>query len=92
MTLFEAVRDLDSLDEASTIYAAKPWTSASQVTVVLEPNGGSVEAEVAALGLTYFLEVFVAKEFLEGWVANLDTEPTPQQKCERLIAYAVNDA
>ena len=68
MTLLEAVRDLDSLDEGSTIYAAEPWAEGSQAIVASEPDAGGLPAEAQKLGLKYFLEVFVAREFLEGWV------------------------
>ena len=44
------------------------------------------------LNLKYFLEVFIARDFIESWTANCDTQPTLQQKCARLIEYAANDA
>jgi hypothetical protein len=49
-----------------------------------------VEAE--KLGMAYFLDVFIAREFLEDWIGNLNAEPTLQEKCARLIQYAMNDA
>jgi hypothetical protein len=92
MTLLEAIRDLDSLDEGSTIYAAEPWSADSQAVVAPEPDTGGLPAEARKPGLKYFLEVFVARDFLEGWVGNLDAEPTTQEKVARLIQYAITDA
>ncbi len=92
MTLLEAIRDLDSLDEKSTIYAAAPWTADSQAIIAPEPDTGGLPAEAQKLGLKYFLEVFIARGFLEGWVGSLDGRPTTQEKVERLIQYAINDA
>lgn len=92
MKLIEAVRDMDSLDHESTISAAEPWTEDSQVVVAPEPDSGSPPPEAQKLGLKYFLEVFLARDFVEGWVANLDREPTLHEKCARLIQYAINDA
>jgi len=92
MTLFEAIRDLDSLPEENTIYASEPWTADSQAIIAYEPDTGGLPVEAQELGLEYFLEVFIAREFLEGWIRSLDAEPTLQQKCERLIQYAINDA
>jgi hypothetical protein len=48
--------------------------------------------EAEWLNLKYFLEVFIARNFIEDWTANCDAQPTLQQKCARLIAYSVSDA
>ncbi len=92
MILLEIIRDLDSLDEGSTIYAGEPWMAQSQVVVAPEPDSGGLPPDGQKLGLKYFLEVFLAREFLEGWVANLQREPTLEEKCARLIKYAATDA
>jgi hypothetical protein len=92
MTLAEAIRDLDSLDEESTIYAAEPWSADSQAVVVPEPDSGSLPTEARKLGLKYFLEVSITREFLEGWVGSLEAEPTTQDMVTRVIQYAVDDA
>jgi hypothetical protein len=91
MKLIELVRDLDALDERSTIYASQPWAETSEAIVAYEPEAGGMPAEAQPLGLKYFLEVFIARDFIKGWAANCDTQPTLQQKCARLIAYAVSD-
>lgn len=92
MSLFEVIRDLDSFDEGATIYAREPWTKDSRAIVVPEPDTGGVPVEAAEANLEYFLEVSIAREFFEGWTANSDSEPSPLQKCERLITYAMTDA
>jgi hypothetical protein len=92
MTLFEAIRDLDSFPEENTTYAAEPWTADTQAIVAYEPDTGGLPVEVQELGLEYFLEVFIARDFLEGWIGNLGAEPTLQEKIARVILYAINDA
>jgi len=92
MTLSDAVSHLASFDDQDTIYAAEPWSAASAVAVATEPAEGGLPVEAQRLGLTYFLEVFVAREFLEDWTLNLDAEPPLQDKVRRLIQYAVKDA
>lgn len=92
MKLIEAVEQLDALDQESTIYASEPWTSESNALVALEPSDGGLPPAAEAVGLKYFLEVFIAREFIEGWLASLGAEPTLREKCSRLIQYAVNDA
>jgi hypothetical protein len=83
MRLIEVVRDLDSFNQEHTIYAAEPRTCGSNTFVAPESD---------AQELTYFLEVFVARELLEGWTASLQTKPTLAEKCARLIKYAAHDA
>jgi hypothetical protein len=92
MTLIEIIRDLDVFDVEGMICASPPWTADSEATVIVEPQARQFPAAAEKLGLEYFLDVFIARDFLEDWIANLDTEPTSQQKCERLIKYASNDA
>ena len=92
MTLIEAIENLGTLDEESTIYASEPWTAGSTTIVAPEPKDGGLPPDAAKLGLKYFLEIFIARDFLDDWVANLDAEPTLQEKCARLIQYAIKDA
>lgn len=92
MTLVEAIHQLDSLDQESTIYAAEPWTEHSLVIVENEPELGGLPKNAEDLGFQYFIEVFIAKEFLDGWVGSLEKVPTPSEKTARLIQYAINDA
>ncbi len=92
MILIEAVRDLESLDEEATIYAEKPWRARSETLVAREPEEGGGPAEAHDRGMSYFIEVSVARDFLDGWAGNLSAQPTPEEKCERLIHYAVFDA
>jgi hypothetical protein len=48
--------------------------------VAYEPEAGGGPANAERLNLKYFLEVFVARDFIESWTANCDTQPTLQQK------------
>ena len=91
MTLLEAARDLFLLDEDGVICAAKPFTQLSQAIVVPVPISGKI-SEIEKQGLKYFLEVSLAREFMEGWLANVSNNPTIQEQCARLIRYAEFDA
>jgi hypothetical protein len=92
MKLIEAIRDLESLDEESTIYAAEPWHEDSEAIVAREPDSGGLPAEAEKRGLKYFLEVFIARDFAADWASALGAQPSLQQKCARLIKYASTDA
>lgn len=91
MTLIKLMQKLETFDNESTIYAAKPWTENSKALALHEPESGELPSEAKKLGLNYFLEVSIARDFLEDWTVSLDTAPTSQEKCLRLIQYATND-
>jgi len=92
MTLIEIIRDLESFDSEGIICAKKPWAANSQAIVVVEPQARRLPAEAEKFRMDYFLDVFIACDFLEDWRANLNAEPTLPEKCARLIKYAITDA
>ena len=91
MKLIDAIGNLESLVETSTIYAVPPWTCHSEVVVAPEPDDGQLPASARGLNARYFLEVFVAAEFLSDWKSSVGDQPLEEQ-CRRLIAYAETDA
>jgi len=91
-TLLEIIQTLDDLDPEATIYAATPWTESSKAIVMNEEESRHLPSEIQKLGLKYFLEVSIANDFLQGFAANSEVDPSIQQKCSRLIQYAINDA
>jgi hypothetical protein len=92
LKLIDVVAQLVSYDPELTIYAAKPWTCDSEAVVAREPEDGGLPPEAAARRCEYFIEVFVAKEFLEGWIAVEGRSTSAREQCDRLIHYAVYDA
>ena len=91
-TLLSVIEQIDSLDAALTVYAAEPWTESSTAVVARESAAGGLPAEAQTLGLKYFLEVAIARDFLGGWASSLGHAPSNQERCDRLIQYAVSDA
>lgn len=90
--LRDTLAHLTKLDEDATIYAAEPWTCDSIAIVALEPDDGCLPKKATKLNLVYFLEVAGAREFVEGWEASLPQPANPDERCQRLIQYALNDA
>ncbi|GAA4482115.1 hypothetical protein [Gluconacetobacter asukensis] len=86
------VGNLAEFGKEDTIYAAEPWTEYSDAVVAKEPVGGGVPSDIKEAGLKYFLEVSIAREFMEDWFASLDKKPESSISCQRLIEYAINDA
>ena len=90
--LGDLLKRLASLDQDSTIYAAEPWTSESAAVVAMEPESGGLPKIAASQGLKYFMEVYIAHDFLEDWESTLAEKPTDQERCDRIIRYAIDDA
>jgi hypothetical protein len=90
MKLLDVVQQVGALDDELTIYARHPWRPTSDVQLAIE--GSKEEAAAKDVGLSYFVEVFIARDFLEDWRAGMERTPTVEQSCERLIEYAMNDA
>ena len=82
LTLLSLVAEFIHLDRGATIYARQPWTPASEAVLIFD----ELDTTEPRDGLDYFLEVEVAVEVLSGL-----KEQDLQQRCDRLIQYAVND-
>lgn len=91
MTLLDVVSDIDSFDEELCICLSRPWTIDSEVTVEPYPEDGLVRALKAVTGKDYFLEVFIARDFLQDLTGSQEYASL-EAKCNRLIQYAENDA
>ena len=92
MTLNDIVRSLSRLDKDLTIYAQSPWSISSPAVAAVEPDAGGLPDVAQRQSLDYFIEVFIAREFLQDWVESIGRSATTEEQCERLIQYAENDA
>jgi hypothetical protein len=88
--LSEVISDIHVLDDELTIYARPEWTGSSFALVEREPHEGGVPPEAVAQGMTYFLEVSIAKEFINDLLAVGGR--TTDEIVNRLIYYAKYDA
>jgi len=79
------------LDEDEVICAVKPFTEGSSAITIPHPASGRI-SDIERAGFSYFLEVSVAREFIEGWLSNKSLLPSIEEQCARLIHYAEFDA
>jgi len=88
MKLIEALNEINSRDDYGdlmTIYTKKEWNEGSETIIVSQPEDGSIEP---INGHSYFLEVFIVKE----WLEELNEREVSKATCDRIIQYAINDA
>ncbi|WP_081366953.1 hypothetical protein [Citrobacter freundii] len=90
--LIDVTKNISSYDEEMTIYARKPWTLSSEVVVAFESENGEPPENIKQLGLEYFLEVFLAKDLIETLRSSNKSVQGPNEICQRVIDYAINDA
>lgn len=88
MKLIEAlnlINSKDDFDELMTVYVKKEWSVDSDTIIAPQPENGSISP---VDGHTYFLEVFIIKD----WLADLSSSEVSLETCNRIIQYALNDA
>lgn len=90
MKLIDVVGELASFDSQNTIYASEPWTPDCEAIVA--PESAMPPVTLERLKVKYFLEVFVARDFLDDWTASAYKSPTLRESCARLIHYPIYDA
>ena len=73
-------------DDDTTIYVARPWSCDADAVLVSPAPDTTEPVERDGALFDYFLETFIAREVIEGLAGSAD------QRCQRLIAYAENDA
>jgi len=89
MTLDDAIRQLNSLDENLVLCARKPWLPSSECVATPPSADLGVPRQVKEAGLDYFLEVDVAREVLGA----LGARPVSHEdNVKLLIHYAEHDA
>jgi hypothetical protein len=85
-TLGDVLEGLSAFDETLTIYAEKPWSCDSVAAVA--PEGDRLSS-----GLSYLLEVSLAREVIETWTKwRSGRIPDRQQMCAAVVHYAIRDA
>jgi hypothetical protein len=89
MNLVDLVKIIDSVDEEYIIFQENNDDYGSDIIL------SSIEdRKVLEEGKIYYylIEVFLAKEFINDWIASLNFKPTVNEIAKRLHDYAINDA
>ena len=92
MQLLEVTRHLAELSIDDTIFARVPWSPDSEALIAPLTGDHRVPPSITERGFSYFLEVAVSLEVMEGWHASQPTDSSLLAACERLIYYATHDA
>jgi hypothetical protein len=92
LRLADIIRQKDIGDDV-TIYAERPWTTSSEAILVSPPPEFIDAIRQGERAFDYFLEAFIARDFLGDLMALGDgAAMSDYEQCERLIQYAESDA
>ena len=92
-TLAGLLDSLDDLEDNLTVYASShgEWQAESLAVAATEPDDGSIPPE--ASGMTYLLEVPLAKEAIRVWSEwRGGATPTTADRVEAVVHFAKHDA
>ena len=93
MKLIALLRTANEWDDDATIYVAQPWTCDADAILVTPAPVSNASVERDGTAYDYFLETFVAREFMEDLGRSEEgSDASEAARCERLISYAENDA
>ncbi|WP_159990768.1 hypothetical protein [Pelistega ratti] len=84
MNLYEIIKNIDNYNVEDTIFSEEPWNIYSPSIVIHEDEN----KPSTYVHKKYFLEIFLVKELLD----DLPKELSLEEKCNRIIHYAINDS
>lgn len=92
MNLVDLVNSIKNIDEDAIIFQEDKGNPSSEIILSYAEDGDEGIKEESGKKYFYLIEVFLAKEFIEDWVASLDDKPRSEEIAKRLYEYAINDA
>lgn len=88
--LIELIANVDQMDDEDVIFAKRDWQPGSEARVFKLTEDYRVPDEAKEFGFEYFLEIDVVRQVLEEFHGRADA--SLEEKCRRVIYYAVYDA
>jgi hypothetical protein len=92
MTLEDLVENINHADGNLVIFQMGELNINSEVALLQIPEEESFEIVRNGVKYIYLIEVFIAQEFISGWLSNLKEKPNTLEIAQRLFHYAINDA
>lgn len=92
MKLVDLIENIENINEELIIFQEDKENFNSDIILSFGEDGDGGIKEESGKIYHYLIEVFLAKEFIEDWVASLDYLPSSNEIAKRLFEYAINDA
>lgn len=92
MNLIDLIRNIENIDDDAIIFQEDKENFNSDIILSHAEEGDGGFKEDKGKKYFYLIEVFLAKEFIEDWIENLEYKPTEEEIAKRVYEYAINDA
>jgi hypothetical protein len=92
MTLEDFIEKRNEIDENLIIFQVEELNINSKIALFEMPEEESFEIIRNDVKYMYLIEVFIANEFIAGWLSNLDSKPSNAQIAQTLFDYAIKDS
>ena len=92
MKLNEVVSQLDEIEDRFGIYLKDELNIDSDVELIDQEGPRYTVVVKDGTTYVYLLEIFIAKEIVEDWLATIDYVPGNKEIAQRVFEYGVNDA
>ena len=92
MKLIDLIEGIENVNEELIIFQENMGDFDSDIILAFGEEGDEGVKEENEKKYHYLIEVFLAKEFIEDWIASLDYAPNSNEMAKRLYEYAINDA
>lgn len=88
MDIIHCLQRVDQYSSEEILFVEEPWAIEANIQIILDDQSQTV-LDINGKKYTYFLEIFIINELLEEFsIKNM----TLEEKCQRIIEYAINDA
>ena len=88
--LLDLIAKIDQLDDEDVIFVKQDISPTSEAGIFRLTSDYQIPEEVKTLGYHYFLEVDTIRQVLEEF--RCYPGASIEEKCRRIIQYAINDA
>ena len=92
MTLEELVHNINEQDENLIIFQKEVLSIDSEVVLFERDDDDSTTRTNDGIKYVYFLEMFLAQEFVSDWIESQKIKPDTREIAQRLLQYATYDA
>ncbi|MCF0265847.1 hypothetical protein KW868_15485 [Acinetobacter guillouiae] len=88
MDLIHCLQRIDQYSSEEILFVEEPWAIEANIQIIPDDQSQTV-LDINGKKYTYFLEIFIINELLEEFS---EKNMTLEEKCRRIIEYAINDA
>lgn len=92
MKLEDFIKERNEIDDNLIIFQKDKLSIDSEIALFKREDTKSFEVIENDVKYLYLIEVYIANEFIEGWINNTKSNHSDLQIAQRVFDYAINDA